>query len=117
MYLGDKLHKSGTISANINHRKARGFGIVNEILAMIKEAPLSWWKVKAGLILRQARLVNGMIFNSEAWHGLTLKQTIELEKVDEALIRGLIGGHSKLPIPALYTETGQMTIRFIISKF
>ena len=75
VYLGDKIHKSGKLGLNISYRKAKGFGIVNEILAMIKEAPLSWWKIKAGLILRQARLVNGMIFNSEAWHGLSIKQT------------------------------------------
>ena len=37
-----------------------------------------------------------------------------LEKVDEALIRGLLGAHAKVPLEALFLETGTVPIRFIL---
>ena len=54
-------------------------------MAIINEIPLAHWKVQAGLSLRQAMLINGILFNSEAWHGVDNKDI----KVDEALIRGI----------------------------
>ena len=45
---------------------------MNEVLAIVKEVPLGNWKIKAGLQLRQALLINGTLFNSEAWHGITM---------------------------------------------
>ena len=112
-YLGDKIHNSGNNKANIETRVAKGFGKVKTILAMLKEAPLGKARVQAGMILREAMLLNGILFNSEAWHGITTADVASLEKVDEALLRGVVGGHSKLPIAALYLECGAVPIRFI----
>ena len=89
-YLGDQIHHSGTVTATILSRKAKGYGRVNEILALLNEAPLGSWKIKAGIILRQAMLINGTLFNSEAWHGISDKEVSSLEKVDEALLKGLL---------------------------
>ena len=52
-YLGDIIHSSGTPKPNIARRLSRGWGKVNEILAILKEAPLGRWRVKAGLQLRE----------------------------------------------------------------
>ena len=60
-------------------------------------------------------LINATLFNSEAWHGITPSQIEAFEKIDEALIRGLDGGHSKVPIPALYLETAQIPVKFILA--
>ena len=114
-YLGDIIHKSGSSKPNIANKLYKGWGKVNEVLAIVKEAPLGKWKVKAGLQLRQALLINGTLFNSEAWHGITMSQIKAFEKVDEALIKGLVLGHSKIPIPALYMETAQIPLRFILA--
>ena len=101
VYLGDTIDKSGSIRPNIEKRKSKGYGITSTILAIVNEVPLAHWKIEAGLNLRQAMLVNGTLFNSEAWHGVTKKDIILLEKVDEALLRGLLTAHSKIPIEAL----------------
>ena len=37
------------------------------------------------------------------------------EKIDEALIKGLTASHSKIPICALYLETGQVPVRYILA--
>ena len=90
--------------------------MTSEILAIVNEVPLAHWKVEAGLNLRQAMLVNGTLFNSEAWHGVTKKDIILLEKVDEALLRGLLTAQSKVPLEALYLETKSIPLRFIAAS-
>ena len=61
-------------------------------------------------------LVNGIMFNSEAWHSITDKDMVVLEKVDEALLRGLLAAHTKTPLEALYLETGSLPLRYILKS-
>ena len=114
-YLGDIIHNSGSVKPNVAKRLSKGWGRVSEILAIIKEAPLGRKRIEAGLLLRKSLLLNGTLFNSEAWHGLTKSQIQAFEKVDEALIKGLTACHSKIPVPALYLETGQVPVRYILA--
>ena len=71
--------------------------------------------MEIGLHLRQAMLVNGMLYNSEAWHALANEEIKMLEKVDEHLLRMLVKAHSKTPLEFLYLEAGAIPIRFFIS--
>ena len=61
-------------------------------------------------------LVNGTMFNSEAWHNIQDKDITPLEKVDEALLRQLLMGHSKTPLEALHLETNTLPIRYILKS-
>ena len=115
-YLGDFIDKTGSSRPNIEHRKSKGRAIISTIMAIINEIPLAHWKIQAGLSLRQAMLINGILFNSEAWHGVDKKDIVMLEKMDEALIRGILSAHPKIPIEALYLETKSVPIRFIIAS-
>ena len=56
--------------------------MVNEILAIIDEIPLGSYKMEIGLRLRQAILFNGILFNCEAWHGVSEIEVKMLETVD-----------------------------------
>jgi hypothetical protein len=116
-YLGDTICSGMTGNkTNIDKRKAKGLGIVANILALLEEIPFGKYKLKAGLMLREAWLINGTLYNSEAWHAVTDKQIVSLEKLDETLLRGLLGGISaKCPLEFLYLETGAIPIRYIIS--
>ena len=58
-------------------------------------------------------LINGILFNTEAWHGVKKSDIEAFEKIDESLLRGLVKGHSKGPLVALYGDLGQIPIRFI----
>ena len=115
-YLGDLVNSTGTIRSTIEERKSKGFGIVNEILAILDEIPLGRFKMEIGLKLRQAMFLNGILYNSEAWHSLTEKDIKMLETVDEHLLRSLVKGHAKTPIEFLYLEAGATPIRFIIAS-
>ena len=71
--------------------------------------------MEIGLKLRQAMLMNSLLFNSEAWHDITEKEIKLLEVVDEHLMRSLVGAHSKTPLEFLYLETGSVPVRFILA--
>ena len=59
-------------------------------------------------------LVNGTMFNSEAWHNIMDKDIIPMEKVDEALLRQLHSAHSKTPLEALHLETNSLPLRYML---
>ena len=115
-YLGDQISSSGKIKATIEDRTAKGYGIVSDILAILDEIPLGSYRLDMGLKLRQAKLINGILFSSEAWHGLCEDDIKALERVDEALLRALIQAHPKIPLEFLYLETGAVRIKHIISS-
>ena len=94
-YLGGLLNTTGIVINTIEERKNKGFGIVNEIIAILDEIPLGRYKMEIGLKLRQAMLLNGILYNSEAWHSVTEAEIKILETVDEHLLRALVKGHSK----------------------
>ena len=58
-------------------------------------------------------LLNSMLFNSEAWHGIVRDDVETLVRVDESLLRGLVNAHSKVPKEALYLETGEIPLNYI----
>ena len=115
-YLGDYIDKSGKIKATIDDRISKGWGILSEIKAIINEVPLGKYKVEIGLQLRQAMLVNGLLYNSEAWHSVNLNDLASLEKIDEALLRFLLNSHAKAPLESLYMESGAIPMRFIVAS-
>ena len=61
-------------------------------------------------------LVNGILFNSEAWHGVTDPQIVKLESLDEALLQGLLKAHSKAPKEFLHLELGTIPLRWIMAQ-
>ena len=71
--------------------------------------------MEIGLQLRQAMFLNSILYNSEAWHGVSNEDMKVLESIDEYLLRSLVQGHAKTPLEFLYLETGSTPIRHIIS--
>ena len=114
-YLGDFVNSKGKIEKTINDRKAKGYAMVAQIMSILEEVPLGRYKVDVGLLLRKVMLMSCMLFNSEVWHSISNKHVNELEKIDEHLLRRILGAHSKTPLEILYLETGSLPIRFIIS--
>ena len=86
-YVGDIVHFTGKIKATVDDRVARGHGITTEIFAFLDEIPLGRYRISMGLKLRQARLVNGMLFSSEGWHGVSMTDVKLMEKVDEKFFK------------------------------
>ena len=100
-YLGDIVDESGKLRNTIEDRKNHGQGIVSEIVAILKDIPLGKHRLEIRLMLQQAMLINGILFNSEAWHSISEKDVKILESVDEHLLRSLVDAQSKTPLEFL----------------
>ena len=113
-YLGDQVDQTGDCKATIQERRGKAFGITSEILSIANSVPLGQWRVSSGLMLRQAMLVNGILYNSECWQGTNVdKEILSLNKPDQSLLRGLVSGHSKVPLEFLFLETGSTPLSLI----
>ena len=55
-YLGDFLTSKVNSKNKIEARKARGYGILGEIDAMLRDIPFGNWRTQIGLLLRKYRL-------------------------------------------------------------
>ena len=69
---------------------------------------------KTEIMMREALLVNGILFNSEIWYNISEKELRELEEVNETFLRRVLKAHSKTAIEALYLELGCIPLRYII---
>ena len=85
-------------------------------MSIIEEIPFWKYKIDVAMKLREAMLINGMLYNSESWHGVTSKHMKRLEAVDEALLRNILKAHSKTPLEFLYLETGSLQLRWIVAQ-
>ena len=72
-------------------------------------------RVEVGLLLRRALLVSSLLFTAETWSGITERDLVRLEQVDQALLGKLVKSHSKSAREFVYLETGSMKLRHIIS--
>ena len=61
-------------------------------------------------------LLNGVLYNSEAWHAITKEDIKTLLRVDKSLLRSLLQSHSKASLEFLYMETGSIPISHVISS-
>lgn len=113
-YLGDIIQTDGKNKRNIQERKNRGLGAVNQIQQLLDDLCLGDYHFEAANILRNSLLLSSLVSNSETWYDVTKKEISELESVDEILLRKIFSAHSKTPRETLYLESGNIPIRFIL---
>ena len=96
----------------IRSRANAGIGNVSQIMSILKDVSLGYHYFRIAKILREAMLINGMLFSASAWYPISEQNLRTLEQVDESLLRQILGAHSKTPIEALYLELGCQPLRF-----
>ena len=64
-YLGDIISSSGAMRPCVDNRRNKGWGKLAEVTGILSELP-KVRRIEIGLKLREAKLHNGMLFNSEA---------------------------------------------------
>ena len=88
--MGDIVSSDGKNYKNILSRKNRGTVIITELNSMLTEMMLGRQNFKIGVLLRSAMLVSSLLFNCEAWYGITKKEVNLLESVDENFMRKML---------------------------
>ena len=113
-YLGDIITNTTKIDDNIKMRHDKGIGIANDILSTLKEVSFGIYHFEMGLLFRTAKLINGILFNTEALFSLTDRHVELLEESDKYLLRSLFNANIGTPIEALFIETSTLPVRFIL---
>ena len=94
-----------------------GIGINAQIMSLLNNISCGSHHFKIAKLLRETMLINGILFNADAWYNVTDQEIKILEKIDEALLRSILKAHSKTAIESLYLELGCKPLRFhLISK-
>ena len=114
VYLGELISRDGKNIKNLMARKAKGHGIIKQILYILQNTCLGPYEIEASLILRSSLFLNGILTNSEVWYGSRLEDIKHLEQIDEILLRKVLETPSSTPKCMLYLETGCKPIRFMI---
>ena len=115
-YLGDWISSDGRNIVNIKARVAKGQGIVNQIIATLKNLPIGRRYFEVGLILRDSLLVSSLLFNTEAWYNITNAELCLLESIDNQYLRRLLNAERGTPNEILYLELGVLPLRDIIRQ-
>jgi hypothetical protein len=112
-YLGDIISASGAMRPCIEDRRSKGWGKVSELKGILSELP-EIRRVEIGLKLREAKVHNGILFNSEAWSNVSDADMERLEQVSAAALRALVDGHAKCSKAFYYLEFGVPMVRHIV---
>ena len=112
--IGDTIMGDGSNKKNVTKRKAKGIGIVAQIMVIMETVSLGFFVFEIAMILRESLLLNGMLFNCEVWYGLTKAQVLELAAVDKLLLRRVLRVPISTPTEAMYLELGIVPIEFVL---
>ena len=66
-YLGYIIHQDGRNKSNIEARRGKGFGTVNQTMNMINDIFVCPITFEVALVMRDSFLINSILTNSEAW--------------------------------------------------
>ena len=99
----------------IKDRKLRGNAMLSLMCALLSDIPLGKWRTETGISLRQSWFINGCLFNSEVWLGLSPQDLHDLNVIDHKILRLITGAQEKVPVEMLFLETGELPIKHVIS--
>ena len=73
MYLGDIISADGSHAKNIQHRKNKGQGTINQIIQILDSVYFGKYYFEVAIVLRSSLLLSSLLWNSEAWVNITDK--------------------------------------------
>ena len=86
------------------------------LVYIVDSIPNSKRRIKVGLQLRQSWFLNSILLNMETWHNVQDSDLQIFMKLDQYLIRQIVGSQSKVPIEFLYLETSAIPVDFILTS-
>ena len=115
-YLGDIIVTNAKHAATVSSQRARGFGIIADIIQILNHIQDSKRRTRVRLHLRQAWLINSILLNIEVWHNVLKKDTKIFLNLDHYLMRQITGAYSKVSVEVLYLETAAIPIDYILAS-
>ena len=115
-YLGDIISVDGKHMKNIQVRKNKSLGTINQIMHILETMFFGKYFFEVALVLRSSLLLSSLLLNSEAWVNLTEKNIRALEQTDEILLSKILGCEANTSNVFKYLELGIYPVRFEIIK-
>ena len=113
-YLGDILASDGKIEENLKTRVDKGIGVINQILGHLENIAFGEFCFEMALLFRNSLLINGILYNMEAFHGIKNKHLDSIEECDKMLMRRLFNFPEGTPLEAFFLETSALPVLFIL---
>ena len=115
-YLGDLISSDGTHTKNIQERRNKGYGVINQIIQILEVTYFGKYYFEVAMILRESLFLSSLLLNSEAWVNYTEKDVRILEQCDELLLSRILECDANTSNAFKYLELGVIPIRFEIMK-
>jgi hypothetical protein len=116
MYLGDIISADGSHNKNVQARRNKGLGIINNIMQILQSMFFGKFYFEVALVLRSSLLHSSLLLNSEAWVNLSDQNIRGLEQTDEILLSRILDSAANTSNIFKYLELGAVPVRFEIMK-
>ena len=103
-YLGDVICSSGKNKQNIQKRIGRGFGIISEIMNILKQVSFGTHFFEIALLLRNSLFLSSILNNAEVMYNLSKSEIEEFDQLDLVLMRKIMNAPLTTPKEAFYLE-------------
>ena len=108
------MTSDGKLNENVKERYNKGLGIVNQILAILKEFFFGPFYFEMALMFRQSMLINGILCNFEVLNGFTKAHIETIEALDKNFMRRIFQCPISTPVESYYIEADVIPLRFVI---
>ena len=113
-YLGDVFSDKGDNSELCKDRHDKIKGTITELFALSKSIKFGTKQIESLLLLYKTMFLPRLIYNCEAWSGLTTKNLKTLKSSQLHYLRKILEVSKGVPSAALYLELGVLPISFEI---
>ena len=95
-------------------RKAKGLGIITQIIIMLDKITVGNHYFETALLLRESLFLNSILINSEIWYDISSSELEHLLNIDKILLRKVLNTPISTPIESMYLELGCIDIETLI---
>ena len=116
MYLGDIISADGRHFKNVQARKNKSLGTINQIMQILQNVFFGKFYFEVAMVLRSSLMIYSLLLNSEAWVNISETEIWKLEQNDEILLSKVLGFEANTSNVFKYLELGVYPVRYEIMK-
>ena len=111
-YLGDVLSADGRHLKNVQARKSKSLGTINQIMQILQNVFFGKYYFEVAMVLRSSLLLSSLLLNAEAWVNITETEIRKLEHTDEILLSKILGCEANTSNAFKYLKLGVYPVRY-----
>ena len=115
-YLGDLMSVDGSQTKNVQQRRSKGLGVINQIMQILQTTFFGKYYFEVAMVLRESLFLSSLLLNSEAWVNYSDKDVRILEQCDEILLTRILDCDSNTSNALKYLDLGILPVRHLIMK-